>query len=150
MRARPHFQVDIGQRQSQIDEEPLVHVGIVMLARMHELRRQYGVMRGKRAQDRRHLHEVGTRTDHAKHRARGQEPLVRYHGFTCFFVAGGLIASARLRLDRVQKALQQRNDRVRAALEARQPLLDRIGLHLRQQARRLVGGLGIEVQMRRD
>ena len=94
MRSGTDLQVDVRWRQTEAREQLIVHVDIVVLARMDEHRRQHRIVHGERAQNGRHLHEVGTCTHHAKHGAGGGEPRIPHHGLTCFLVACGRTASS--------------------------------------------------------
>jgi hypothetical protein len=74
VRCRTYLEVDVRMRQTQVDEQAIVHVPVVMLAGMNEQRRKRRTVGSEGAQNRRHFHEVRARADDADHRAQLRRP----------------------------------------------------------------------------
>ena len=64
MGARTHFKVDVGFRHAKINEKRLTHRLVVVLAGMNQKLLDSLRIPLHCFNDRRHLHEIGTRTDH--------------------------------------------------------------------------------------
>lgn len=67
MAAGADLEVQVGLRQLEVGEQAVAHARVVVLAGMHQQRRQRRLVRGQRTQDRRDLHEIGPRADDAHH-----------------------------------------------------------------------------------
>ena len=63
MTAGAHAEIDVGPRQTESVEEGLAHARVVVLARVHQDMPEAFGEAVERFDDRRHLHEVGTRAD---------------------------------------------------------------------------------------
>jgi hypothetical protein len=74
VRCRTHLEIDVRMRQTQVHEQAIVHVPVVVLTSMHEQRRQCRMVGAERAQNRCHFHEIGARTDDTDHRTQISGP----------------------------------------------------------------------------
>ena len=93
-----------------------------------------GAVGGKRAQDRRHLHEVGPRADDADDRAKTDRPFVRAHSgsLDCGSHSGGAIEGTQLLQQRKRCAVDY-FQLLKALFKARKALVELPGIESCQQ-----------------
>ena len=88
MAARAHFQIDVRLGQTQILEEFVVHVPVVMLAGMQQQGGNRRGVAGEGAQDGRHFHEIGAGTHDTNDGSEIGRPGVRWGHFQCLIRLG--------------------------------------------------------------